>query len=236
MDLKGITDGEFVNNASLLGALADDPQELLGRIARMSKDKQSKFFKNMAKRPQVVAGGGNSRNDAEQKLNMLPKEIIDGLANKRLQLADTRFYVVKDIAAKNNIDVFQGTDQKNVGLANLANQKLEKDNWFLLFGIIMIYGESAGGFAACDFSHIPPVIRNGEIELQAGNKSLIGLTDCSIFDTRNRSDIPVGWYKLESSKWIEPQTEIKMPLKFTAPANANALLKVIFVGTSVIPY
>jgi hypothetical protein len=33
----------------------------------------------------------------------LPKEIRDGLLNKRLQLADTRFYVVKDIISMNQI-------------------------------------------------------------------------------------------------------------------------------------
>lgn len=236
MDLKGVTDGEFVNNAALLGALADDPQELLGRIAKLPKEKQAKFFKNFSKRPQVAAGTGNSRNEAEQKLDQLPKDIIDGLANKRLQLADTRFYVVKDIAAKNNIDVFQGTDNKNVALANLANQKLEKDNWFLLFGIVMLYGESATGKETCDFGLIPPIIRNGEFELEAGNKKLVGLIENTAFDTRNRTNLAIGYYPLESSKWIEPQVEIKMPVKFGAAANANAFLRVALIGTSVIPY
>ncbi len=236
MDLKGITDGEFVNNAALLGALADDPQDLLGRIAKLPKDKQSKFFKNFAKRPQIAAGTGNSRNEAEQKLDQLPADILNGLANKRLQLVKTRLYVVKDIAAKNNIDVFQGTDNKNVALANLANSKLEKDYWFLLFGIIVKYGENAGGYATCDFGQAPAVILNGEFELEAGNKKVVGLMDNSCFDSRQRTDLEIGFHPLESSKWIEPQVEIKMPMKFGGPANANAFLKVILAGTAVVPY
>lgn len=236
MDLKGITDGEFVNNAALLGALAEEPTELLGRIARLPKDKQTKFFKNFAKRPQVAAGTGNSRNEAEAKLDQLPKEIIEGLANKRLQLSDTRFYVVKDVAGKNSIDMFQGTDNKNLALGNLANQKLEKDNWFLLFGVIMVYGENVAGKESCDFGQIPPIVRNGEFELEAGNKKIVGLIENSCFDTRSRVHLETGYKPLESTKWIEPQVEIKMPVKFTAAANANAFLKVVLVGTSVIPF
>ena len=236
MDLKGITDGEFINNAALLGALAEDPAELLGRVARLPKDKQSKFFKNFAKRPQLAAGTGNSRNEAEAKIDQLPKEIIDGLINKRLQFADTRFYVVKDVSGKSTIDMFQGTDNKNLALGNLANQKLEKDNWFLLFGIIMVYGENAGGKESCDFGQIPPIIRNGEFEMEAGNKKIVGLTENSCFDTRTRINLEIGYKPLESTKWIEPQVEIKLPVKFTAAANPTAFLKVVFVGTSVIPF
>lgn len=172
----------------------------------------------------------------EQKFMLLPKEIRDGLLNKRLQLVDTRFYIVKDIAAKNSIDIFQGTDQKGVGLGNLANQKLEKDNWFIVFALLMRYAESAGGMAEANFTHIPPIVRNGEFELEAGNKKLIGLTDNSAFDTRERTDVPIGFYKVENTKIIEPQVEIKMPVKFTAASVPTSFLRVGFIGTSVIPY
>ena len=153
-----------------------------------------------------------------------------------MQLVDTRYYIIKEISGKQSIDVFQGTDNKNVGLANLANQKLEKDNWFLLSAIRMVYGESADGKEKADYVIIPPVIMNGEFELEAGQKKLVGLIDNNAFDTRSRSDIPVGYYKFHNTKVIEPQVEIKMPVKFAAVANANSFLKIVLIGSSVVPY
>lgn len=236
--LKALIDGEFDNYSSMSGVNTDGLQELLGKISKLPKDQQGKAVRNLLKRKSAPAGTGNSRYEFEQKLDQLPKEILDGLMNKRLQLADTRFYVVKDIATKNSIDIFQGTDQKGVGLGNLANQKLEKDNWLLFFAIMMRYGVAAGGgtYGTVDFSHIPPIVRNGEFEFEAGNKKLVGLMENSAFDTRERHETPIGLYKLENTKVIEPQVEIKMPVKFTAAAEAGAFLRVQLLGTSVIPY
>lgn len=236
-NLKALTDGEYSNNSDLLG-IDTDGGDLLGRISRLPREKQAIAIKNLIRRGggAVPAGSGNSRHEMEQRFSLLPKEIRDGLLNKRLQLADARFYVVKDISTKNSIDVFQGTDQKGVGLGNLANQKLEKDNWFIIYAIVMRYAVSATGALDADFSHISPIIRNGEFELEAGNKKLIGLTDCTNFDTRDRHDMPIGFYKVENTKIIEPQVEIKMPVKFTGAAPATSYLRVGFIGTSVIPY
>ncbi|OFY86583.1 MAG: hypothetical protein A3F72_08895 [Bacteroidetes bacterium RIFCSPLOWO2_12_FULL_35_15] len=234
-NLKSLMEGEYSNNADLLG-IDTEGADLLGRISRLPKEQQSKALKQIIKGRSGIAGGGSSRQEMEQRFMQLPKEIRDGLLNKRLQLADTRFYVVKDISGKNSIDVFQGTDQKGVGLGNLANQKLEKDNWFIIYAIIMRYAVSATGALTADFVEIPAIIRNGECELEAGNKKLIGLTDNTIFDTRNRVDLPIGYYKVENQKIIEPQIEIKMPVKFTAASVANSFLRVGFIGTSVIPF
>lgn len=234
-NLKALIEGEYDNYSAMTGINTDGVAELLGKIAKLPKEEQAKAVKNIFRR-RLPNGMGNSRYEMETKLDQLPKEILDGLLNKRLQLVDTRFYVVKEISAKNTIDIFQGTDQKSVGIGNLANQKLEKDNWLLIFGIIMRYGEGVAGAGSVDFSHIPPIIRNGEFELEAGNKQLVGLSDCTCFDTRDRHDIPIGFWKIDNTKIIEPQVEIKMPVKFTAAANANSFLRINFVGTSVIPY
>lgn len=235
--LKSLSDGEYSNNADLMG-IDTDGGDLLGRISKLPKEKQASAIKNLIKGRNggSPAGSGNSRHEFEQRFMMLPKEIRDGLLNKRLQLADTRFYIVKDISSKNSIDVFQGTDQKGVGLGNVANAKLEKDNWFIIYAMLMRYAVSIDGGGAADFSHIPPFIRNGEFEFEAGNKKLVGLTDNTLFDTRERTDLPIGYHKLENTKMIEPQVEIKMPVKFTAASPVTTFLRVGFTGTSVIPY
>jgi hypothetical protein len=227
---------EYSNIADLMGIDTNGAQDLLGRIAQLPKEKQAGVLKNILQRQPVTISQINSRQELEQKFAQLPKEIKDGLLNKRLQLVDTRFYVVKEIGTKQSIDVFQGTDNKNVGLGNVANQKLEKDNWFIVSAIRMLYGESPEGKEKADFTHLPPVILNGEFEFEAGQKKIVGLITNEVFDTRNRTDVPIGFYKLHSTKLIEPQVEIKMPVKFASIAKADSFLKVVFVGTSVVPF
>lgn len=234
-NLKSILEGEYDNTYPLLGINTDGMQELLGKIARLPKDQQSKVIRNIMGKRKAPTGFGNSRHEMETKLDQLPKEILDGLVNKRLQLCDTRFYVIKEISTKNSIDIFQGTDVKSVGGGNLANQRLEKDNWLLLFAATMRYAEAPLSKERADFTHIPPAIRNGEWELEAGNKKLIGLNDNTCFDTRE-TRLPIGYYPFESCKIIEPQVEIKMPVKFAAQAEINSFLRVGFLGTSVIPF
>lgn len=227
--------GEYDNVADLMGINMEG--DIMGQIARLPREKQSPAFRavlNM-KRPAATIAEANSRNEFEKKFRQLPKDIREGLLKQRLQLADTRYYIVKEIAAKNSIDVFQGTDQKSVALANLANQKTEKDAWFLLSAIRMLYAVSATKENA-DFGVIAPFIMNGEFEFEAGQKKLVGLISNEAFDTRGRSDVQIGYYKLHSTKIIEPQVEIKMPVKFGAAAPANAWLKVVLIGSSVIPY
>jgi hypothetical protein len=132
--------------------------------------------------------------------------------------------------------MIQGTDQKAVGLANWASSKLEKDNWFLICGVKALYGVNDSRDSA-DFDLIAPFIRNGEFELEAGNKKILPPTDAEIFNTKNRTDVEIGSYKMENAKIIEPQVEIKMPFKFATSAGSTACwMRVTFIGSSVIPF
>lgn len=235
-DLKAIIEGEYYNNADLMGIDVDNANELLGRINTLPPQKKAAAIKNLVKPASHAAlTTGNSRLELESKFAQLPPEIRKELLSKRLQIVDTRFFVVKDITGKSSMDMFQGTDNKNVALGNIANSKLEKDNWFLLSAIQLQYGEGKEKELA-EFGIIPPIIRNGEYELEAGNKKLIGLTDLEGFNTTGRNDIATGYYKLTNTKIIEPQVEIKMPLKFTKTVELNSFLKVTFIGSSIIPF
>ncbi len=232
MTTEELLGSEYDNVSELMGT--GDLGAVLSAVSRLPKEQHGPMLKKL------FSDGNDepdsSRKEIQKRFRQLPKDIREGLLKQRLQLADTRFYVVKDISAKNTIDMVQGTDNKAVGLGNLANAKLEKDNWFILSALRLTYAQSAGGMFVADFTHLPASIRNGEFELEAGNKKLVGLTTNDSFETVGRTDMQIGYYKLDSVKVIEPQVEIKMPVKFAASAEATTFLKVVFIGTSVIPF
>lgn len=230
MNSDELLGGEYDNSPDLMGV-----EGFLAGLARLPKEKQAEYTKKMMRNKKIVLVENSSRIEMEGKAFLLPKEIGDGLIKKRLQMADTRFYVVKDIAGKNSIDIFQGTDNKAVGLGNLANQKLEKDNWFLLSAARVLTAVNVDKESA-NFGEPATYLTNGEWELEAGQKKIIGLMSSDCFDTRNRTDRQIGTYKFDSVKIIEPQVEIKMPFKFSYPAPAQSWIRVGFIGTSIIPY
>ncbi len=230
-----------MNNEELLGGEYDNAPDLMGvegflaGLAKLPKEKQAEYTKKMMRSKKVVLVENSSRIEMEGKSFLLPKEIGDGLMKKRLQMADTRFYIIKDIGGKSTIDITQGTDNKAVGLGNLANQKLEKDNWFLLSAIRVLTAASPDKESA-QFGEPGFFVTNGEWELEAGQKKVIGLMSADCFDTRGNTQKQYGYYKLHSTKIIEPQVEIKMPFKFAYAAPPTSWIKVVFIGTSVIPY
>jgi len=230
-----------MNSDELLGGEYDNAPDIMGvegflaGLAKLPKEKQAEYTKKMMRSKKVVLVENSSRIEMEGKAFLLPAAIGDGLIKKRLQMADTRFYIIKDIAGKNVIDMLQGTDNKGVGLGNLANQKLEKDNWFLLSGARVLTAVNVDKETA-NYGEPATYVTNGEWELEAGQKKIIGLMSADCFDTRNRTDRQIGTYKFESVKIIEPQVEIKLPFKFAFPAPPQSWIKLVFIGTSVIPY
>lgn len=233
-ELESIVESEFGNVMALAGIDTETAQGLLGAIKKLPPAQRVKAMQKVMHDTPVTLQRG-SRYEMEIRFGQLPKDIREGLLKKRLQLVDQRFYVVKEVTSKSSIDMIQGTDQKAVGLANWSSSKLEKDNWFILCGIKAAYAVSAAKESA-DFDLLPPFIRNGEFELEAGKK-LLPATDGEIFNTKNRNDVEIASFKLENAKIIEPQVEIKMPFKFATSAGATACwMRVTFIGSSVVPF
>ncbi len=234
-EVEMLLDGEFGNVGELFGIETDTFNSLLGAIKKLPPAKRYKAAKKLLQGQTITLQRG-SRYEMEMRFGQLPEDVRMGLLKKRLQLVDQRFYVVKEVTSKSSIDMFIGTDQKATGLASIANSKLEKDNWFLLAGLKTAYAVSPTKEAA-DFYLIPPFIRNGDFELEAGGKKILPQIDAEIFNTRDRQDVEVCSFKLENAKVIEPQVEIKMPFKFaTAAAATVCWMRVTFIGTSVIPF
>jgi hypothetical protein len=234
-DVENLLESEFGNLMDLAGVDTDTYQSLMGQIRKLPPAQRVKAAQKLMNNTPITLQRG-SRYEMEIRFGQLPKEIREGLLKKRLQLVDQRFYVVKEITSKSSIDMLMGTDNKAQGLANIANGKLEKDNWFILTGIKTLY-EVADTKESADFDLIPPFIRNGEFELEAGTKKILPPIDAEVFNTKNRADVEIGAYKLENAKMIEPQVEIKMPFKFATGAGSTMCwMRVTFIGSSIIPY
>lgn len=234
-EVENILDSEFGNLMELAGVDTDTYQSLMGQIKKLPPAQRVKAAQKLVNSTPITLQRG-SRYEMEIRFGQLPRDIRDGLLKKRLQIVDQRFYVVKEITSKSSIDMLMGTDQKAQGLANIANGKLEKDQWFILTGLKALYCVTDTKETA-DFGLIPPFVRNGEFEMEAGTKKILPPIDAEIFNTKDRSDVEIGSFKLENPKMIEPQVEIKMPFKFAAGAGvAVCWMRVTFIGSAIIPY
>lgn len=227
---------EEADDMDVSGLSVEKTAELLGELDRLPIRNRAMFLKRMFSKQKAVAStASGSRGELMRRISALPQNIQDGLLAKRLQLVDTRFYQVKTVAGLKTIKMFENTDNKKAGLGNIANAKIEKDNYFLLNGIILLSGVDADRNKVA-FDLIPDVIRNGEFQLEANTKKIIGQINNEVFNTSGKSTLEKGLYLLENPKMIEPQMDIALNVDFAEVAVANTWLKAILVGSSVIPY
>lgn len=222
-----------------LGFLSPEKTEmLLGAIAAMAPIQKRAAISKLTQ-TRVSAGGSNlsSRDEAMMRLGMLPEAIRQGLANKRLQLADTIFYTTKSIGALQQIKMITNADVKSVGISNFANGKLDKDNYLLLTHVSLTAGISAVGPLDASYGIPGKEILNGQVEFKSGTKYLLP-NECGnkIFDTTGQSEVKLGTYRLANPKWLEPQQQIEFNLALSQAAPVNTHIRVELIGSAVIPY
>lgn len=220
---------------NLLGAITED--DFLEAIDTAPAQTKKKFFKKMQmqSRVQTTATSSRSRAEFEKRIHLLPTEIQKGLANQSLQAVDTVIYVVKSVAGNKVVKMFKDDDNKVVGISNISSGKLEKGNFFLLYGIQLMSGVADAGETAADvnFNIIPDLVRNGEFEFKANGTVLVPNTSNEAFYTEGK-DVFKGLYVLDNPKVIKDQQAIEFNLEWGTNAPANTYLKAILRGTSVI--
>ncbi|MFN6377888.1 MAG: hypothetical protein ACK4WD_01335 [Flavobacteriales bacterium] len=220
---------------NLLGAITED--DFLEALDTAPAQTKKKFFKKMQmqSRVQTTATSSRSRAEFEKRIHLLPTEIQKGLASQSLQAVDTVIYVVKSVAGSKVVKMFKDDDNKVVGISNISSGKLEKGNFFLLYGIQLMAGVAEGNETAADvnFNTIPDYVRNGEFEFKANGTVLVPNTSNEAFFTEGR-DIFKGLYVLDNPKVIKDQQAIEFNLEWGTNAPANTYLKAILRGTSVI--
>ncbi len=80
-----------------------------------------------------------SRAEMEKHFKELPAHIREGLKKGELRLADTVIYSIKP-ALQTTIKMFETQDVQEIGLRNISNAKLPKNQALLVSGIILLAG------------------------------------------------------------------------------------------------
>lgn len=231
-----LTLGQIENSEyNLLGAMSED--DFLQALELSGPNDKKKLFRKMQNQSRAVstATGSRSRAEFEKRISLLPKEIQQGLASQSLQAVDTAYYVVKTISGSKVIKMFKDDDNKVVGTSNISSGKLEKGNYFLLYGIQLLggVGDSADSAGTANYDVVPDYVRNGEFEFKANGTVLIPNTSCEVFQTEGK-DIFKGLFVLDNPKIIRDQQSIEFNVEWSANAPSNSYLKAILRGTAVI--
>lgn len=200
--LEGIE--EYNNSGALLGIDGSDTQELLGALGRMNPIQRMRVLNKMAG---GVPPSRGSRAEMEKHFAELPQHIKDGLLKGDLRLADTIIYSIKPVSSK-TIKMFETQDDKEVGLRNISNAKLPKNQAMLVSGIFLLAGVPAEAtkdkIIATRFDGIEDfgAIANGEFSLKSNKKVIMPETINTIFKTKTMNTVPVGYYKLANPRMI----------------------------------
>ena len=231
-----LTLGQIENSEyNLLGAMSED--DFLQALELSGPNDKKKLFLKMQNQSRAVstATGSRSRAEFEKRISLLPKEIQQGLASQSLQAVDTAYYVVKTVSGSKVIKMFKDDDNKVVGTSNISSGKLEKGNYFLLYGIQLLggVGDSADSAGTVNYDVVPDYVRNGEFEFKANGTVLIPNTSCEVFQTEGK-DIFKGLFVLDNPKIIRDQQSIEFNVEWSANAPSNSYLKAILRGTAVI--
>lgn len=204
--MLGVLDGveEYNNAGALLGLDAVDNEELLGALRRMNPIQRMRTINKLAS---GVPASKGSRAEMEKHFNELPQHIKDGLMKGELRLADTVIYSIKQANSK-TIKMFETQDDKEVGLRNISNAKLPKNQALLVSGIFLLAGIPADvtkdKIIGAKYDGIEEFfsLSNGEFSLKSNKKIIMPETVNTIFKTKGMTTVPVGYYKLANPRMI----------------------------------
>jgi hypothetical protein len=212
LGLEGLE--EYNNSGALVGLDAVDQEELLGALKRMNPIQRVRTMNKLANGSGASRG---SRAEMEKHFSELPQHIKDGLLKGDLRLADTVIYSIKPVNSK-TIKMFETQDDKEVGLRNISNAKLPKNQAMLVSGIYVlaavpldttkdkVIGANYVGlenFAA---------ISNGEFSLKSNKKVIMPETVNTVFKTANMTNVPLGYYKLANPRMIHDDLLIEVTI------------------------
>lgn len=246
-ELDFIEESEYNNSGELLGLDMALDGELSARLRRMGPMRRMKVISKLGKRNR----SRGSRAEMENFFRELPRHIKQELRQGKLRLADTTIFSVKKISSK-TIKLFETQDDKEVGISNVSNAKLQKNFTFLVSGITMLAGElpeapdgedpydEREAMKAIKFGSIYefPALANGEHSLKANKKQIIPEGESNWkFVTDNNTVKSLGYYKLDNPRLIQDDVLIEFTVELGTDLliPVNTYLKVVFHGTGTTP-
>jgi hypothetical protein len=230
---------EYNNAGALIGIEGVEDNELLGALRRMNPIKRQRTINKLAN---TGAPSRGSRAEMEKFFNELPPHIKEALAKGELRLADATVYSIKPVTSK-TIKMFETQDDKEIGLRNVSNAKLPKNQALLVSGIYLLAGTSADGtkdkIIATEYKGLESfhAIANGEISLKANKKQILPETSNAIFKTAANHLVPIGYYKLANPRLIIDDILIELTIELGSMDGipANTYIYVGLHGTITTP-
>lgn len=230
---------EYNNQGALLGVEGLDGDELMGALRRMNPIQRQRTINRFANTGTYSRG---SRAEMEKHFAELPQHIKDGLVRGELRLADNILYSIKPINSK-TVKLFETQDDKEIGISNISNAKLPKNQAFLVSGIFLLAGTSADAtknkVMSTNFKQIEdvPAIANGEFNLKSNKKQIVPETSNTVFKTYNNNMMNLGYYKLANPRLIQDDVliEFTVELGTTEGIPANTYIYVGLHGTITTP-
>jgi hypothetical protein len=230
---------EYNNQGALLGLDGPDGDELLGALKRMNPVARQRTINKLAN---TGAPSRGSRAEMEKFFGELPVNVKEALVKGELRLADTVVYSIKPVNSK-TIKLFETQDDKEIGLRNISNAKLPKNQALLVSGIIVLAGTAADGskdkIISTEFKGLEnfPAIANGEFGLKSNKKQIVPETSNAVFKTSNYHYVPVGYYKLANPRVIHDDVLVEMTVELGSQDGIppNTYLYVGLHGTITTP-
>lgn len=215
-EIETIENSEFNNIGALLGIDGNDvSQELLGALRALPPIRRQMAINKLT----APAGSSRgSRAEMEKHFRELPAHIRAELAKGNLRLADALIYSIKPVTSK-TIKMFETQDDKEIGLRNISNAKLPKNQALLVSGIVLLAGISADAtkdaIMATNYGKLEdfPAIANGESNLKANKKIIMPETSNNFFKTMGLTTVPVGYYKLSNPRLIHDDIQIEFTVE-----------------------
>ena len=236
-ELEGVE--EYNNAGALLGMDGHEGEELLGALKRMNPIKRQQTINKLAS-PGVTSKG--SRGEMEKHFKELPLHIRQGIMKGELRLADTVVYSIKPVTSK-TVKMFETQDTKTIGLTNISNARLPKNQAMLVSGITLLCGVSADTTPDKVMSTLyqgienVPALVTGELDLKANKKQIMPETSCYLWKTLNYTMSRMGYYKLHNPRLIHDDILIELTLQLGTMQNIvpNTYVYAALHGTITTP-
>ncbi len=204
--MLGLFEGveDYNNSGALIGLDATENNELLGALRKMNPIRRQRMINKLSSTGMASRG---SRAEMEKHFSELPPYIKEGLSKGDLRLADTVIYSIKVVNSK-TIKLFETQDDKQIGLRNISNAKLPKNQALLVSGVVLLAGTSADAtvdnIMSTNYIGLEnfPGLATGETDLKANKKQIFPETSNVVFKTGNFHNTPLGYYKLANPRLI----------------------------------